>query len=185
MPDTRKAMSHSSPKASVKQSSQSQPPLWSMEMWCSAFAELSTPKSYRCFLHKPPPASGLLSVCVHTYIQYIVLSHAGIPRVCKHEPVPVRWDRLEWYHAWGLVHGTCVSEVNACGRGLYVRVWRWAPDGWVVEIYRLTVALQCDYVGWERDVWLKCCCFHTVTHLSCGRFVLDGFYLGLLVTAGP
>lgn len=121
-------------------------------------------------------------MCMHIYI---VLSHAGIPRVCTHEPVPVRWGRLEWYHAWGLVHGTCVSEVNACGRGLYVRVWRWAPDGWMVEIYRLTVALQCDCVGWERDVWLKCCCFHTVTHLSCGRFVLDGFCLELLVTAGP
>lgn len=35
----------------------------------------------------------------------------------------------------------CVSEVNACERGLCVRVWRWAPDGWMGKIYGWTVAL--------------------------------------------
>lgn len=147
------------------------------------FVEVSTPKSYHCLLHKPQPLVRWQCVCMRTvYTLYFLMQEV---HVCAQTSLCLSMSETNGSDIIPGVLYTVYSEVDACGRGLCVRVWRWAPDGWMVEIYGWTVALQRECVRRERDVWLKCCCFHTVTRLSHSRFVLDGVCLGLLATACP
>lgn len=142
------------------------------------FVEVSTPKSYHCLLHKPQPLVRWQCVCMRTvYTLYFLMQEV---HVCAQTSLCLSMSETNGSDIIPGVLYTVYSEVDACGRGLCVRVWRWAPDGWMVEIYGWTVALQRECVRRERDVWLKCCCFHTVTRLSHSRFVLDGVCRGSL-----